>query len=73
MVRTELAQEVGFLWTDDGSEVAGQRAGEDWRFTVECNRLGKISHLVDKTWFWRHHGFGQPGVAGNTSGMGTRW
>lgn len=72
LVRTELAQEVGFLGdrTDTGD---GMTAGEDWAFTLGCNRLGKISHLVEKTWYWRHWGFGGPGRPGNTSGLGTRW
>lgn len=72
LVRTELAQEVGFLGdrTDTGD---GMTAGEDWAFTLGCNRLGKISHLVEKTWYWRHWGVGQPDRPGNTSGLGSRW
>ena len=73
LVRTELAQEVGFVTAPDDGEIAGQRAGEDWHFTLRCNELGKIGHLVERTWYWRHWGFGQPGVPGNTSGLGYRW
>lgn len=74
MVKTELAKSVGFLnkiSADMSPE--GQRAGEDWDFTLGCNALGVISHLPERTWYWRHHGFGMKGVPGNTSGMGTRW
>lgn len=73
LVRTALAQEVGFLGeagTDTGD---GMRSGEDWEFTLGCNRLGQISHLVEKTWYWRHWGMGSPGQPGNTSGLGSRW
>lgn len=66
LVRTDLAKEVGFLGEDRGATGDGMRAGEDWEFTLGCNRLGKISHLVERTWYWRHWG-------GNTSGMGDRW
>lgn len=72
LVRTELAQTVGFLgeWCETGD---GQHGGEDWAFTLGCNRLGTISHLVERTWFWRHWGFGVVGGNGNTSGRGDRW
>lgn len=62
LVRTELAQEVGFYALDRG-EV---NSGEDRRFTLGCMEKGaKISHLVEKTWYWDHHG-------GNTSGLPTK-
>jgi hypothetical protein len=58
MVRTKLAQEVGFR--DAGG-------GEDWDFTLRCIELGaKIVHLPQRTWRW-HHG------TGNTSGRADRW
>lgn len=70
LVRTSLAREVGFVTAGPDGTIDGQRAGEDWDFTLGCNRLGRIEHLVDHTWWWRHHG-------GNTSGMpgqgDTRW
>jgi hypothetical protein len=66
LVRTELAQDVGFLWPAD-SEIDGQRAGEDWEFTRGCMAYGaKISHLVEHTWLWHHD-------SGNTSGLPDRW
>lgn len=73
MVRTELAQTVGFLGGPDRATGDGMTAGEDWAFTLGCNELGIISHLVDRTWYWRHWGYGQPGGNGNTSGRGDRW
>lgn len=73
LVRTELAQAVGFLGDPAGPTGDGMAGGEDWYFTLGCNRLGKIVHLVERTWYWRHWGYGQPGRPGNTSGQGSRW
>lgn len=62
LVKTELAQSVGFKPLDRG-EING---GEDRYFTLECLAAGaKISHLVDRTWYWFHH-------SGNTSGLPTK-
>jgi glycosyltransferase involved in cell wall biosynthesis len=73
MVKTELAKSVGFMGDLGQKTIDGQRAGEDWDFTLGCNQLGIISHLPVRTWYWRHWGFGMKGIPGNTSGMGTRW
>ncbi len=63
MVRTELAQQVSF----DVHASTPEFANEDWAFILECNRLGKISHLCNrKTWLWHHDSH-------NTSGLPTRW
>lgn len=60
LVRTELAKTVGFAALDRGHNI---NSGEDRRFTLGCLEAGaKISHLVRKTWLWRHHG-------NNTSGL----
>lgn len=68
LVRTELAQSVGFDTVPDGETGAdGHRRGEDFRFTLGCQAAGgKISHLPERTWWWHHHG-------NNTSGMPDRW
>lgn len=73
LVRTELAQQVGFQALDRG-EV---NTGEDRRFTLECLAAGaNIQHLVRKTWLWSHHFLGRnPDGSmrpGNTSGMPTK-
>lgn len=60
LVRTDLAKEAGFVRPNDGATVDGLPWGEDWTFTLRCNELGTISHVVQHTWLW-HHG-------GNTSG-----
>ena len=73
LVKTQLAQAVGFITPISADDVNGQRAGEDWDFTLGCNQLGKISHLAYRTWYYRHWGFGMKGIPGNTSGMGDRW
>lgn len=63
LVRTELAQAVGFEPLNRGH---GQNTGEDRFFTLGCLARGAhISHLVEKTWYWIHHG-------GNTSGLTTK-
>jgi hypothetical protein len=70
LVRTELAQSVGFTPRPAG-DIAG---GEDWRFTLGCVDAGaKIVHVPEQTWYWRHHGEGRRGVPGNTSGREDRW
>lgn len=68
LVRTELAQAVGFDTVPDGEMLPdGHRRGEDYRFTMGCQAAGGvISHLPARTWWWYHHGE-------NTSGMPDRW
>lgn len=65
LVRTELAQSVGFCDESESNEINGQRWGEDYSFTVGCNAAGaKIMHVPKETWIWHRHGknsSGQPG------------
>lgn len=80
LVRTELAREVGGFYPntpipEDGisGEIDGQRAGEDWDFTLRCRAaagLGGMRHVPVVTWTWHHHNHG--GI-GNTSGLPDRW
>lgn len=59
LVRTGIAQKVGFHALDRG-EI---NSGEDRFFTLGCIEAGAyISHLKERTWYWSHHG-------GNTSGL----
>lgn len=65
MVRTDLAQQVGFR--DAGDLYASDRlyAGEDWRFTKGCMDAGaKIVHHPEITWTWHHHGMNTSGLPG---------
>jgi glycosyltransferase involved in cell wall biosynthesis len=63
LVRTELAQQVGFRQPPEGAQIHGQRYGEDFQFTVECVKAGaKVVHVPQRTWLWNHHG-------SNTSGL----
>lgn len=63
LVKTELAQEVGFRDVEPGRLIDGQRYGEDFQFTVECIAKGaKIVHIPQRTWLWNAHGL-------NTSGL----
>lgn len=73
MVRTELAREVGGFYPNapvpEDGEIGGQRAGEDWDFTLRCRvsaGLSGMRHVPVTTWTWHHHG-------ANTSGMPDRW
>lgn len=62
LVRTELAQTIGFHNPPEGSVVDGQRGGEDWHFTLGCLAAGaRIVHLPRRSWTWHHTGL-------NTSG-----
>ncbi|MGW6912600.1 glycosyltransferase family 2 protein [Kitasatospora sp. NPDC054939] len=66
LVRTELAQAVGFREPPPGALIRGERYGEDFQFTVECIAAGaRIVHLPRRTWLWNCHG-------ANTSGQPTR-
>ena len=67
LVRTELAQAVGFREPPPGALIDGEHYGEDFQFTVECVKAGaKIVHIPRRSWFWHHHG-------ANTSGRPDRW
>ena len=67
LVRTELAQTVGFCEPPVGKEIHGQRLGEDFEFTLGCIAAGgKVVHVPQRTWIWTHHG-------ANTSGQPDRW
>lgn len=65
LVRTELAQEVGYGLGVDPEGTGG--TGEDWAFTMGCMAAGaKIAHLPLRTWIWHHHD-------ANTGGRPDRW
>lgn len=52
LVRTELAQRVGFQM-----KTTGAWGGEDFRFTKRCIAAGaKIVHLPVRSWTWHHTG-----------------
>lgn len=62
LVRTDLAQTIGFRDPPEGATINGERYGEDFQFTVECVQAGaRIVHVPRRTWLWHHHGH-------NTSG-----
>lgn len=63
LVRTGLAQHVGFHEPPADSTVGGQRGGEDWHFTLGCINAGaKIVHHPARTWTWHHHGRNSAGL-----------
>lgn len=64
MVKTELAQQVGFTNHPDANEVW---PGEDWQFILGCVAAGaRFATTPEITWTYRVHG-------SNTSGLATRW
>lgn len=64
LVRTDLAQQVGFRPHPDAPPTW---TGEDWLFTLHClNRGAVFAGTPDVTW---HYGVD----AANTSGLPTRW
>lgn len=64
LVRTELAQEVGFRVPPEGATINGERYGEDFQFTIECIKAGgTIVHVPRRTWLWHHHGHNTSGRA----------
>lgn len=74
LVKTELAQAVGFREPPEGALIDGERYGEDFDFCVRCVEAGAtVVHVPRRTWGWRHWGRGEPGTAGNTSGLASRW
>ena len=65
LVRTELAQAIGFREPPPGATINGEHYGEDFQFTVECALAGaKIVHVPRRTWAWVHHGANSSGIPG---------
>jgi glycosyltransferase involved in cell wall biosynthesis len=63
LIRTELAKDVGFHKLERGEDT---NTGEDYGMVLGCVKRGAvIKHLVERTWYWTHHG-------GNTSGLPTK-
>lgn len=71
LVRTELAREVGgFAFVRDQTGALN----DDHGFFLALLDIGaKFHHVHEETFIWRHHGYGRPGMPGNTSGQGSRW
>lgn len=66
LVRRSLLEEIGGF-PQPGSDEWPHPQAEDWGILINVIRAGgKIAHLADRTWIWRHHG-------ANTSGDPTRW
>lgn len=65
LVRTELAQQVGFTHPLSGEVGVDPSSGEDWHFVLGCNARGAhIVHLPERTWLWHHHGKNSSGRPG---------
>ncbi len=65
LVRTRLAQRVGFLNYNTPRPGTYGVSDEDMRFTLGCMNLGaKIVHCPEKTWLWNMHGRNSGGVPG---------
>ncbi len=71
LVRTVLVQACTFPKPAWGT---ADWAGDDYPVILRMHELGgRFAHTPDITWTWHHHGYGQPGRAGNTSGLPSRW
>lgn len=67
LVRTELAQQVGFTPPPESDGPNPRVANEDWRFMIGCVQAGaKIVHLPERTWRYNCY-------PGSTSGLPARW
>ncbi|MCA1841149.1 MAG: glycosyltransferase family 2 protein [Actinobacteria bacterium] len=65
LVKTELAQQVGFLNYNTPRPGVFGVSDEDMRFTLGCMDAGaKIVHCPEKTWLWSMHGRNSGGVPG---------
>lgn len=69
LVRTELAQSVGFMKAGMEEEALRDRgrmaSDEDWQFTLGCWEAGAvIVHHPERTWTWYHHGANTSGLPG---------
>ena len=65
MVRTAIAQRVGFLNYNKRRGHEYIVSDEDWKFMMGCRELGaKIVHVPEKTWLWQLHGRNSAGVPG---------
>jgi glycosyltransferase involved in cell wall biosynthesis len=65
VVRTDLAQRVGFHAPGDLTSPDRLYAGEDWAFTTGCMNAGaRIVHHPHVTWTWHHHGANSSGLPG---------
>lgn len=68
LIRRTLLQEIGYVQLHrPEAYAAGASTGEDRNLTLRCLDAGAtVSHLVERTWRWHHHGK-------NTSGRPDRW
>lgn len=71
LVRTEAAKGTGgfhFVRDETGA------VNDDHGFYLRLLNAGaKFHHVHEETFIWNHHGYGTPGVPGNTSGQPSRW
>ncbi len=71
LMRTERAQAVGgFAFIQDETGAVNDDHGI---YLALLDAGAKFAHVHEETFIWRHHGYGTPGVSGNTSGQGSRW
>lgn len=68
LMRTSLLKEAGGFQCPAGSVY------DDWGCYLALLDLGaKFFHVPEQTFVWHHHGYGRPGIPGNTSGQPDRW
>ncbi|MEU0467302.1 glycosyltransferase [Amycolatopsis sp. NPDC006131] len=71
LVKTEWARKVGgFKFITDSTGAVN----DDHGFYLALYEAGaRFHHVHEETFIWTHHGYGTPGVPGNTSGQPDRW
>lgn len=68
LIRTSLLREAGGFQRPAGSVY------DDWGCYLALLDLGaEFFHVPEQTFVWHHHGYGRPGIPGNTSGQPDRW
>jgi hypothetical protein len=71
LVKTDLAKSVGgFEFVTD---ITGALNDDHGFFLKLLDAGAKFHHVHEETFIWLHHGYGQPGTPGNTSGRPERW
>lgn len=71
LMRTESALAVGgFAFIADETGAVNDDHGI---YLALLESGAQFAHVHEETFVWQHHGYGTPGVSGNTSGQGSRW
>jgi glycosyltransferase involved in cell wall biosynthesis len=75
LIRRDLFEKAGGFQLPDRTMPDGSPCPyDDWGLWLAMLDLGaRFLHVPEVTFVWNHHGYGRPGVPGNTSGQPARW